>query len=235
MKRGFYDTVELLINTHFVPNGIDIVDSLRATATYLVREMEQKQKLAFNFNQKQIVKPALKWGQNYTHVSIFVKFAHRMDSPGCLDVWGKNMTLTANRLDFKAYGIQGFYPLEFILSFPLFAAIEPEASFENSESVGTMVIHLKKVEKGIWRYLIPKNAPEVKQYSIKIWWELADQYKSAMKAYNKMIDDEDDQTASISWNAKKADSQQDLEQKKLKRKEKKKKEKGWFSWLNLFN
>lgn len=52
MKRGFYDAVELLIEKYFVPNGIDIVDSLRATATYLIREMEQKQKLAFNLNQK---------------------------------------------------------------------------------------------------------------------------------------------------------------------------------------
>jgi hypothetical protein len=202
MKRGFYSTVELLISKYFVPNKIDIVDSLRATANYLTREMEKKQKLAYNFNKKQVIRPVVKWGQNYTHTSIYVKYAHRFDSPGCLDVWGKNMTLTENRLSFKALGIQAYYPLEFVLNFPLFEPIVPEESFEKSESVGTMVIHLKKAKKGIWRYLIPKNAEERQFYKIKVWWELADVYKKGMKAYNKMIDDEDERESGVDWGRK---------------------------------
>ena len=174
MKKGFYDTVELLVQKYFVPQGIDIVDSLRAAATYMTREMESKQKLAQNFNKKQVVRPVVKWGQNYTYVSIYVKYAHRFDSPGCIDVWGKNLTLTDDRLSFKALGIQAYFPLEFQLDFPLFDKIIPEQSYDKSESVGTMVIHLKKAQKGIWRYLIPKQASETKLYNVKIWWELAD-------------------------------------------------------------
>lgn len=160
MKRGFHDTVELLVSKYFIPQKIDIVDSLRATATYLKRELEKKQQLAMNFNKKKIVKPPIKWGQNYTHISIYLKYSHRFDTPGCLDVWGKNMTLTDSRLSFRALGIQAHYPLEFMLDFPLFEKIIPEESYEKSESVGTMVIHLKKEKKGIWRYLIPKEAKE---------------------------------------------------------------------------
>jgi hypothetical protein len=117
-------------------------------------------------------------------------------------VWGKNLTLTDDRLSFKALGIQAYFPLEFQLDFPLFDKIIPEQSYDKSESVGTMVIHLKKAQKGIWRYLIPKSASETKLYNVKIWWELADIYKKAMKAYNKMIDDEDEGKSTADWGKK---------------------------------
>lgn len=144
------------------------------------------------------------------------------------------MTLTDTRLSFKALGIQAFYPLEFVLDFPTFKKIIPEESFEKSESVGTMVIHLKKAKKGIWRYLIPKESPEFQSYKIKVWWELADVYKKGMKAYNKMIDDEDDLNAGVDW-GRKGDTKKNKKDRAKKKELKKKKEKKWFSWLNLFN
>lgn len=49
--------------------------------------------------------PVMKWGQNYTHVLIYVKYAHRFDSPGCIDVWGHNLTLTNSTLKYEALGI----------------------------------------------------------------------------------------------------------------------------------
>lgn len=197
MRFGFYDAAELLINSYFVPKKIDIVDNIRSMANFLSREMEKKLKLAHNFNKKQMLHPVLKWGQNYTHTHIYIKYAHRFDSPGCLDVWGKNLTLGEQSLSFKALGIQSEHPLEFRLDFPLFEKIVPEDSYDKSESVGTMVIHLKKAERGIWRHLVP-NDFDTRRYRIKVWWELADIYKKAMKAYNKLIDDEDDLKSDVS-------------------------------------
>lgn len=191
MRFGFYEAAELLIQEYFVPKKIDIVDNIRTMANFLITEMDKKKKLANNFNKKQVLRPVLKWGQNYTHTHIYVKYAHRFDSPGCLDTWGKNLTLSEKNLSFRALGIQSEQPLEFRLDFPLFEKIIPEESYDKSESVGTMVIHLKKAERGIWRYLIPKDFDK-KAYRIKVWWELAEIYKKAMKEYNKLIDDEDD-------------------------------------------
>ena len=135
--------------------------------------------------------PVFKWGQNYTHILIYVKFAHRFDSPGCLHIWGKNLTLTENNLKFSAFGIQAENPLEFELEFPLFRDIDVAESIEKSESVGTMVIHLKKKAKGIWKKLVQEKF-NTSNLKVKIWWELADVYPTAMRAYNKMIDKDDD-------------------------------------------
>ena len=197
MKHGFYNTVEYLINKWFVPKKIDIVDNLRVTANYLKRHMQKKYKLAMNFNKKQIVSPVMKWGQNYTHILIYVKYAHRFDSPGCLDVWGKQMQFESNALKFKAFGIQIDQPLEFRLDFPLFKEILADESSYKSESVGTMVIHLKKKKKEIWRYLHPESYEVNSKRKVKVWWELGDIYKMAMKAYNKMIDEDDDKNSNV--------------------------------------
>ena len=159
--------------------------------------MEKKLKLAYNFDKKQIVHPVMKWGQNYTHVLIYVKYSHRFDTPGCLDVWAKNLTLQKTHFKFKALGIQSDHPLEFRLDFPLFKEIVPDESVDKSESVGTIVIHLKKKKKEIWRYLVPKDFKD-SRFNVKVWWELGDIYKRAMNKYNKMIDEDDDNKSSVS-------------------------------------
>jgi len=200
MRIGFYNAAEWLLENWFVPKKIDIVDSIRSTADYLKREMDKRLRIAQNFNQKQTIVPVLKWGQNYTHVLIYVKYAHRFDSPGCLDVWGRNLTLNKSHLNFRALGIQTDSPLEFVLDFPLFKNIISKKSYYKSESVGTMVIHLKKKKKKIWRHLVPLNFPK-NHLRIKVWWELADIYKRAMKDFNRLIDEEEDRKEEVFFNA----------------------------------
>ena len=212
MRAGFYDVVELLVRDWYIPRKLDVVDNLRATANYLKREMDKKVRIANNFNHKQTIYPVLKWGQNYTHTLMYVKFAHRFDSPGCLDVWGKDLNFTSNSLSFKALGIQTELPLEFRLAFPLFKEIVPEESSFKSESVGTMVVHLKKKEEGIWRHLL-EDGFEKGPLRIKVWWELADIYKKAMRRYNKLIDEEEDRKDGARWSK---DDSKRYEKKKVK-------------------
>lgn len=132
-----------------------------------------------------------RWGQNFTHILIHVKFSHRFDSPGCNHLWGKNLTLADERITLNVLGIQGETPLEFELDLPLYKTIEAKASIEKADSVGTMVLHLQKSQKGIWKKLIAENA-KIPDLKMKIWWELADVYPRAMQKYNQMIDKEDD-------------------------------------------
>ena len=157
---------------------------------------------------------------------IHLKYAHRFDSPGCLYTWAKNLTLTQNRLYFNILGIQADTPLEFELDFPFFKPIVPEASFDKSESVGTMVIKIQKATKGIWKRLIDEkfNASNLK---LKIWWELADVYPKAMQKYNQIIDKEDDKP--------KDNSKSETGSSKVFTKEEKEAmKKKWIKWLSTF-
>jgi len=191
IKQGKYDAAEYLLKEWFVKRKIDIVENVRATVSYVKKEVDRTLSLASNFKKKQKIGPVFRWGQNFTHVLIHVKFAHRFDSPGCLHTWGKNLTLTSDRLFFNCLGIQAETPLEFELDFPLFRPIIPEDSIEKSESVGTMVIHLRKKTKGIWKKLVADKF-DASDLKLKIWWELADIYPRAMQKYNQLIDKEDD-------------------------------------------
>ena len=226
MRAGYYDVVELLVRDWYIPRKLDVVDNLRATANYLKREMDKKVRISNNFNHKQTIYPVLKWGQNYTHTLIYVKFAHRFDSPGCLDVWGKDLNFTSTGLSFKALGIQTDLPLEFRLAFRLFREIVPEESSFKSESVGTMVVHLKKKEEVIWRHLLEEGF-EKGPMRIKVWWELADIYKKAMRRYNKLIDEEEERNDGVRWS--KEDTKRH-EKKKIKAEQEEK----WIEWLSGF-
>lgn len=182
------------------------------------------------------VVPVFRWAQNFTHVLIHIKFAHRFDAPACLYTWGKNLTVTDNSFYFDILGIQADTPLDYELQFPLFKEVVADATVEKAESVGTTVIHLKKKTAGIWKKLVdPKFDQSL--LKIKIWWEMADVYPKAMQKYNQMIEKEDDKKGSKS--AKSGDQSGSGDQtltnsKTYTKEEKEEMKKKWLKWLSTF-
>ena len=74
--------------------------------------------------------------------------------------------------------------LEILLEPFLYNRIVPEESSYKDESVGTVVISLKKKEQKLWRYLLDqkesKNSTTMKP---KIWWSLSSLYPEEMKRF----------------------------------------------------
>jgi len=178
MKRGFLDTVELIVKNYIMPRKIDIVTKLRTQTLELKQKVDKISRIFNNLSQRQTLQPVYRWGQNDTHVLINLKFAHRWGSPGCLDTWNKTMTVYDNERDFehgfvsknidennldyykqnrtfsfKAQGILGQMPLIFDLHFNLHQGVNGEDSYFKQESVGTIVIVLRKIKTLVWRYL----------------------------------------------------------------------------------
>ena len=159
---------------------------------------------------------------------LHVKFAHRFDSPACLYTWGKNFTVTENRVRLNVLGIQAETPLEFDLDLPLFKDVVGEASSEKSESVGTMVIHLKKKVRGIWKQLVDQKY-DASNLKVKIWWELADVYPRAMNKYNQLLEREEEREKD------QRKKREDVSSKHILSKEQKEQlKKNWIKWLNSF-
>ena len=46
------------------------------------------------------------WAQSLNHTYILIKFGHRFDAPGCLEVNNEEVIINKNKLTFKAYCIQ---------------------------------------------------------------------------------------------------------------------------------
>ena len=105
MKHGFFEALNYVIDEWYLPQKIDILEDLRTTAGHITRTLENSQTLATNFKHQMTVSPAFKWGQNYTHVLLYVKFSHRFDTPGCLDLWNHNMNANDTHFYFQAQGI----------------------------------------------------------------------------------------------------------------------------------
>lgn len=147
------------------------------------------------------ITPVFKWAQSLSKIFIKVKFAHRWDSPGCLDIWNLNFEIKKNQtVKFEANGIQGDQPLHFLLEFPLLKNIS-RGSFKK-ESVGTAVITLEKVsERQVWRTLAERKwvSGRKKGFKQKVWWSMNNRFPNAQRAYNMMIKKEEELADKVSF------------------------------------
>ncbi len=71
------------------------VDQVRKQQNNVLNVLEGAQMMTLSKGVKTI-SPAFQWAQSLDHVFLSVKFATRMDSPGCLDTFDKNITLGNN-------------------------------------------------------------------------------------------------------------------------------------------
>ena len=85
-------------------------------------------------------------------------------------------------------GINGQMPLIFELGINLLEKIHSslDVSYYKNESVGTMVLVLKKLKKRIWKYL----GTDEKSKKATVWWDLSEQYPIPMNKYRKKIEQE---------------------------------------------
>lgn len=169
---------------------------MTSTVNYLIQKITNLEKISEIKNSKiQKITPVFKWAQSKSKIFINVKFAHRWDSPGCLDLWNLNFEIiNKKKIKFEAFGIQGEQPLKFLLEFPLLREVK-SGSFKQ-ESVGTAVITLEKeAENKVWRNLVERNW--VKEnfkngFKEKLWWEMNKRFPDAQRAYDMMIKKEEE-------------------------------------------
>ena len=86
----------------------------------------------------QTVSPAFVWAQSPDKMFMDIKFAHRFDSPGCLDIKEDSVEFEKNRLIFFGKCIQSGNKINYSLDLPLYKDIDPDASTFQRTSVGRM-------------------------------------------------------------------------------------------------
>jgi hypothetical protein len=53
MKHGLFDATEYILKEWYIKNKIDIVDKVRASVHYMIKEIDRTLSLATNFKKKQ--------------------------------------------------------------------------------------------------------------------------------------------------------------------------------------
>jgi hypothetical protein len=142
--------------------------------------------ISLNETDYQTVTPSLRWAQSLQNIFIEIKFAHRFDSPGCIDITNINHDYMNNtHLHLNASCILGETPIKFNLHFELFKPINHNQTVYSSSSVGRYHITLYKSHKTYWKRL-PKREEDI--INMRSWFEMAEKYRHEFKQIDKNKD-----------------------------------------------
>ena len=191
LKSSKYKSLETylkLLNSHgirFRENLSNIISSIQKRLEALMN------KYKFEENDYQIVSPAFQWAQSLSSIFIEVKFAHRHDSPGCVEVEPLNIEINSNNVRLIGYCISTDIPIKFDLNLNCLFDFDKEKSIFSSGSVGRYQLTLKKKESKYWERLLFN--PNDNFPNMKIWYEMRNKFLEELKDYEKIEKDDDDE------------------------------------------
>jgi hypothetical protein len=211
MKRGQFKAVERIIEL-LGQLSISINDQLKNTGNLIKKDIDGLVQIATAKKAVQTVVPVFQWAQNRYNLVFQVKFAHRHDSPGCLDTKNVAVDIQSKSLSVSADCVQFTHPLHFDLNVELNEEIDASRSTWKIESVGRLFINITKNVQVIWDQLIPD---EQKITQMRVWWDMKDndQYTKDMETFESMIDDADDKE--ICMNNKKCKAKREAKKGKI--------------------
>lgn len=213
LRTSNYKTLEKYVKL-LNSNGIRFRENLSNTINSLQKKLEEiMNKYKFNENDYQIVSPAFQWAQSLSTIFIEVKFAHRHDSPGCIEINNLNIDINSNNIRLIAYCISTDIPIKFDLNLNCLFDFDKEKSSFSSGSVGRYQLNLKKKEVKYWERLL--FDPKESFINMKIWYEMRNKYLEELKDYEKIENDDDKSFEDI--------EKEFLEMSKKKKRKKKKK------------
>jgi hypothetical protein len=88
------------------------------------------------------IHPAFRWAQSLDNVFIEIKFAKRLDSPGCLDVFDEKVYMDRDYFNISAYCRVDKVIMYYTLELELFDDIVVEESTHGLSSVGRYAFNL---------------------------------------------------------------------------------------------
>ena len=181
ITKGLYTAAQYLVE-ELSKRQIKFKDQLK-TANYNISKKLKELYNDFRFEEKDYItaSPAFQWAQNSDSIFIEIKYAHRFDAPGCLDVKKEKVNIEENLLSFIAYCVQGDTPIKFDLNIDLFDKVDQSLSHYNSNSVGRYQITLKKKEVSYWKSLLNDKAESPQ--NMRMWIEMREKYIEDIQKY----------------------------------------------------
>lgn len=128
--------------------------------------------------------PVYAWAQSRDHILIMVKFAHRMDSPSCVNIKSEVVKFDNNSFSLEALCITGHKPLKYELNLTLAKEINVEKTHWTKE-IGVFQFNISKNETGtLWRNVLADGS------KVPIWFEMKKFVARDMEDYFRMLEDE---------------------------------------------
>ena len=170
---------------------LDYRTSLSLAINSIKKELEDVNiKYRYQKIEYKNIYPASQWAQSLDNIYVEIKFAHRHDSPGCLEVEDKKIDIKEDSLSFTGTCSLGDDYIRIDYNIKLHKKINVAASVHESGAVGRYRFTLKKAERGFWEKLLADG--EEPHSNMKIWYEMKEKYQDELMGYEKDEDDEAD-------------------------------------------
>ena len=176
--------------TELGKRGVSYRENLEMSINTLKKALDDiHNKHRFDQIQYQTVFPAFQWAQSLNEIFLEIKFAHRHDSPGCLEIKDLSVKFGSNSVDLIGYCVLGDVPIKIDFHIKTWAEISKENSTHGFGSVGRYQITLKKKEAGkYWNRLLPdgQSIPN----NMRVWFEMKEKFEESLKEFEKDDDEE---------------------------------------------
>ena len=162
-------------------------NELKNYLTGMRRDLDNLVNVLVSSNPKEIPTstPVFLWAQSRDHILIMVKFAHRIDSPSCVNIKTETVKFENESMSMEAMCITGHRPLKYELNLTFSKEINVEKSHWNKET-GSFHFNISKNETGtLWRHLLKDNT------KVPIWFAMKKWVARDMEDYFRMLDDEE--------------------------------------------
>ena len=200
--------------TELGKRGVSYRENLEMSINTLKKALDDiHNKHRFDQIQYQTVFPAFQWAQSLNEIFLEIKFAHRHDSPGCLEIKDLSVKFGSNSVDLIGYCVLGDVPIKIDFHIKTWAEISKENSTHGFGSVGRYQITLKKKEAGkYWNRLLPdgQSIPN----NMRVWFEMKEKFEDTLKEFEKDDDDEEFNKELEEMKKKKAEGKKKNKEKK---------------------
>lgn len=234
LKSGSLEALENILK-HLEDGKTELNESLKFTDVRksLNKNIEKLNNLLDNMKNvvrsyeknTQIVQPAFKWAQNKDFILIEIKYSHRLDSPGCLELEDLKVDISYDKIfAFSGFCTLGDVPIKFELSLKLFGEINRLQSSWQENSVGKFLLNLKKKTGNTWPSLLRDE--EMPPANMQVWLEMQEQFDKKEKEAEEAEESEENEEEEDD------DYYDKLVEEKNKNKKKKRRPKYKFNVLN---
>ena len=220
MKYGKIEALDFYLN-ELSKRGKEYKENLEISLnTMLTQINDVYNKHKYSSNDYQEIFPASKWAQSLDEIFIEIKFAHRHDSPGCLEIKDMKVELSEKSVKLTGYCVLGDVPIKMNYYIETFDKIDTKSSKHFVSSVGRYQFNLKKKKSdSYWKQLLNDNMKIPN--NMRVWFEMKEKYQDQLSKYE--IDENDDILQAMIESAEKNEKKKIKKDKNKKHKKKKNK------------
>ena len=219
VKNGKLEELDYYLN-ELAKKGIQYRENLALSINTMKKSLDEiNNKHRFEKKEYQTISPAFKWAQSLDDIFIEIKYAHRHDSPGCLEIKDMKVDIKNDSLSFEGYCVLGDVPIKIDFKIETYKGINITECTHGSSSVGRYQITLKKSEKSFWKKLLKDEFPVPP--NMRVWFEMKEKYEKDLKEYEEKEEKENEQDIDKLLEKKEKKHKKDKKDKKIKNKKKK--------------